>query len=81
MSVTYYVALPFIPGEEGSMPGEAKECLTEPMAIRVAEGLSRKPENVGALAFKRTGTPGDGHFGDAIVLKTFGLVPERLDEL
>lgn len=81
MSVTYYVALPFIDGEEGPMPGEAKECLIEPMAIRVAEGLSRREGHIGALAFKRTGTPNDGLFGDAIVLKTFGLVPERLDEL
>lgn len=81
MSITYYVALPFIPGEEGPMPGEAKDCLTESMAIRLAEGLSRKPENVGALAFKRTGTPSAGHFDDAIILKKFGEVPGRLDEL
>lgn len=38
MSVTYYVALPFVDSDEGPMPAEAKECLTEPMAIRVAEG-------------------------------------------
>jgi hypothetical protein len=35
----------------------------------------------GALAFKRSGDPGMGSFGDAIVLKTFGEVPDRLDEL
>jgi len=81
MSVTYYVALPFINGEDGPAPGEAKECQSEPMAVRVAEGLSRKEGNIGALAFKRTGTPSQGQFGDAVVLKTFGLVPERLDEL
>ena len=35
----------------------------------------------GALAFKRWGDPGMGSFSDAVVLKTFGEVPDRLDEL
>jgi hypothetical protein len=81
MSVTYYVALPFISAEEGPAPGEAKECHSEGIAIRTAESLSRKEGNIGALAFKRTGTPSQGTFSDAVVLKSFGLVPERLDEL
>ena len=81
MSVTYYVALPFIDSDEGPMPAEAKECQSEGIAIRTAESLSKKDGFVGALAFKRTGTPNEGQFGDAVVLKTFGLVPERLDEL
>jgi hypothetical protein len=34
-----------------------------------------------ALAFKRSGDPGMGSFTDAVVLKTFGEVPDRLDEL
>jgi len=81
MSVTYFVALPFIDSDEGPMPGEAKECQSEGMAVRAAESLSRKEGFVGALAFKRSGAPNEGQFGDAVVLKTFGLVPERLDEL
>ena len=32
-------------------------------------------------AFKRSGDPGMGSFSDAVVLKTFGEVPDRLDEL
>ena len=28
MSVTYYVALPFVRTEDGIAPGEAKECLS-----------------------------------------------------
>ena len=54
---------------------------SEHAAIRRAEAMSRNPENVGALAFKRTGTPNLGNFGEATVLKTFGHVPENLDEL
>ena len=33
------------------------------------------------LAFKRTGDPNMGNFGDATVLRTFGQVPGNLDEL
>jgi hypothetical protein len=34
-----------------------------------------------ALAFKRTGDPNVGNFADAMILRTFGTVPENLDEL
>ena len=81
MSVTYYVALPFVPTEEGIAPGQAQEMPNEGSAVRQAEALSRKPENVGALAFKRTGEPNVGQFGDATILRTFGQVPANLDEL
>ena len=81
MSVTYYVALPFVQTEEGIAPGQAQEMPNEPAAVRRAEVMSRDPENSGALAFKRTGDPNMGNFGDATVLRTFGQVPESLDEL
>jgi hypothetical protein len=81
MSVTYYVALPFVRTEEGVAAGQAQECPNEHSAVRQAEAMSRKPPNVGALAFKRTGDPNLGNFGDATVLKTFGEVPNKLDEL
>ena len=41
MSVTYYVALPFVRTEDGIAPGEAKECPNEPSAVRRAEAMSR----------------------------------------
>ena len=81
MSVTYYVALPFVQTDEGIAPGEAKECQTEPSAIRRAEAMARDPAHVGALAFKRSGDPNLGNFGDATVLRAFGSVPDNLDEL
>ena len=43
--------------------------------------MARSPAYVGALAFKRTGDPQLGNFGDATVLRTFGIVPDKLDEL
>ncbi len=81
MSITYYVALPFIRSEDGVVPGQAQEAPNEHSALRLAEVMSRKPEHAGALAFKRSGDPNMGNFGEATVLKTFGEVPENLDEL
>ena len=81
MSVTYYVALPFGRSEDGLAPGQAQEMPNEVAAIRRAEALSRHPDNVGALAFKRSGEPNIGQFGEATILKVFGEVPSNLDEL
>jgi hypothetical protein len=81
MSVTYYVALPFGRSEDGISPGQAQELPNEVAAIRRAEALARHPDNVGALAFKRSGEPNVGQFGEATILKVFGEVPGNLDEL
>jgi len=81
MSVTYYVALPFVRTEEGVAPGQAQEMPNEGAAIRRAESMSRDAANAGALAFKRSGDPNIGSFAEATILKSFGEVPENLDEL
>jgi hypothetical protein len=80
MPVTYYVALPFIGSEESPVPAEAQECPNAGAALLKAEAMSRKEGIVGALAFKRTGEPTQGLFGEPTTLRTFGLVPENLDE-
>ena len=69
MAVMYYVALPFLRTEEGVAPGQAQEMPNERAAIRRAESMSRDPANAGALAFKRSGDPNMGNFGDATILK------------
>jgi hypothetical protein len=79
MSVTYYVALPFVRTEEGLAAGQPQEMPNEPSAIRRAEAMSRQPDHIGALAFKRSGDPNTGSYGDATILQTFGEVPENLD--
>jgi hypothetical protein len=81
MSVTYYVALPFIRSEDGVAPGQAEECQSENQAVRKAETMSRAEGNAGAIAFKRSGDPSMGSFTDAVIIKSFGEVPENLDEL
>ncbi len=81
MSVTYYVALPFLKTEDGAAAGEAQEMPNEGAAIRRAEAMARDAANAGALAFKRSGDPNLGNFNDATILKSFGVVPASLDEL
>ena len=78
---TARIALPFVRTEEGVAPGEAPEMPNEGAAIRRAEAMSRDPANAGALTFKRSGDPNMGNFDDATILKSFGEVPENLDEL
>jgi hypothetical protein len=81
MSANYYVALPFMKTETGSAAGQAVECQSAAQANRRAEVMSRDPSNAGALSFMRSGDPSLGDFADATVLKTFGDVPDYLDEL
>ena len=61
------------------MPGEAVECQSHGGAISAAQMLSKKQGNVGALAFSRTGDPEIGEFQDAVLLRSFGLVPKDFE--
>ena len=79
--VTYYVALPFVPSDDGIAPGEPTECFSANAAVMRAEALSRKPGHVGAIAFSRSGDPATGDFGDAKLIRKFGDVPEDLSAL
>jgi len=81
VSITYYVALPVVRTEDGSAAGEAVECQSEFQALNRAGAMARDVANAGAIAFKRSGDPLLGDFSDAIVIKTFGEVPDKLDEL
>ncbi|MGA8614368.1 MAG: hypothetical protein WB760_22380 [Xanthobacteraceae bacterium] len=72
----YYVALPFTRIEDGLAPGQAIECPNGPAAIRRAQVLATDKANAGAVAFSRSGDPNLGEFDDAVILKTFGEVPE-----
>lgn len=81
--MVYYVALPFIPveGVEGGLaPGEAVECPSGAAAIRRAQAMAFNKTNAGAVAFSRNGDQNLGEFEDAVVLKTFGQVPEGFAE-
>jgi hypothetical protein len=80
--VTYYVALPFLSDDTGAaVAGAAEECQSSSGALRRAEILSKAAGSIGAVAFRRTGDPMIGEFGDAEVLKKFGNVPDDLSGL
>jgi len=80
--ITYYVALPFLQDDAGSLiAGAAEECQSSSSALRRAEMLSRAAGHIGAVAFSRSGDPMAGEFSDAKLLKTFGQVPDDLSEL
>lgn len=74
--MVYYVALPFVRVEGGLAPGQAVECPHASAAIRRADAMSRDAANAGAVAFSRSGSPDLGEFDDAVILKTFGEVPD-----
>jgi hypothetical protein len=76
--MVYYVALPFVRVEGNLAPATAVECAHAAAAVRRAEVMARDAANAGAVAFSRQGTPELGEFEDAIVLKTFGDVPDDL---
>ncbi len=78
--MVYYVALPFIPVEDGLAPGEAVECPNGNAAVRRAQAMAANDANAGAVAFSRDGDPNLGEFEDAVILKTFGEVPDDFAE-
>ena len=80
--VTYYVAMPFLIGDDGSpVAGAAEECQSSTAALRRAEILARGAGHIGAIEFCRSGDPMTGEFGDATLLRKFGNVPEDLATL
>jgi len=76
----YYVALPFTRSEDGLAPGQAVECPNGAAAVRRAQVLASDRTNAGAVAFSRSGDPNVGEFDDAVILKTFGEVPDDFAE-
>jgi hypothetical protein len=78
--ITYCVALPFARSDDGSLAAEnGVECPNPNAALGRARGLAQA--KAGAVAFSRTGDPELGEFDPAVVLATFGEVPEDLSEL
>ncbi|MDR3466977.1 MAG: hypothetical protein P4M07_13625 [Xanthobacteraceae bacterium] len=67
--------------ECGIAPGEPIECFNPNSVVMKAEALARKPVNVGAVAFSRSGDPATGDFCDAEVIRRFGDVPGDLSAL
>jgi hypothetical protein len=60
--ITYHVAIPFRPSDQGVVAGAPQECRDSGAAKRRAALLAAEPENCGAIAFSRTGDPALGDF-------------------
>ena len=76
--VIYYAALPFVRLENGGLaPGEAVECPHSSAVIRRADAMVHNEANAGAVALARIYGPDPHDFEDAMILKTFGDVPEE----
>lgn len=75
----YYVALPFVRLENGGLvPREAVECPHSSAVLRRADAMYRSEANAGAVALARIDSPAVGDFEEAMILKTFGDVPDDL---
>jgi hypothetical protein len=78
--VIYYAALPFVRLENGGLaPGEAVECPHSSAVIRRADAMSRNEANAGAVPVARIDGPDLGDLDHAMILKTFGDVPDDFD--
>ena len=78
--VISYTALPFVRLENGGLvPGEAVECPHSSAVIRRADAMVCNEANAGAVAFARIECPDFRDLEDAMILKTFGDVPEDFD--
>lgn len=77
-AVTYYVALPFLRTEEGTLvPGEAIEAQNEQQAKSRARAMSVSV--AGAIAFSRKGDADLGDFEPAEILARYGDTPDEVD--
>ena len=80
-STTYYVALPFVPGPDGPVPGDAVECQSSASAKARARALNMNSKYVGAVVFQRTGDLDRGEFAKAEIIERYGETPRDLSSL
>ena len=80
-AVTYYVAIQFVRRADGSLVGQRPvECADADAAIAAAKTMTREGA-AGAVAFSRSGNSDRGEFDPAVVLGSFGDVPDDISEL
>lgn len=63
IKITYFVVLPFRETESGLIVEQGIQCPSERSAIAQARGAVEKG-SIGAIAFKRSGDPALGEYGD-----------------
>lgn len=80
VAITYFVVVPFRRTEDGLVAEQGILCPSERSAIAQARGAVSKGA-VGAIAFKRSGDPALGEYGEATLICKEGDLPDSVDEL
>ena len=71
-----HVVIVYKSNQETPLAFEVIVCDSAEDAILKAEALSKLPGNIGATAYSRSGDIETSVFKDAVILKTFGEVPD-----
>lgn len=79
-NVTFFVMIPFKKMRGGIVPQAGVQCTSERSAISQAQSAISKGA-VGAIAFKRSGDPGLGEYGEAMLLCQAGELPDGVEDL
>jgi len=77
--ITRHIAVSFRYENGRFTPGPAVECPDAALAIKRAELMLQDAEIVGSVAFSRRGNLDTGEFEAAVILKTYGNMPEGFD--
>jgi hypothetical protein len=77
--ITQYIAVSFRRAWNDFIPGPAIECPDATLAIQRAELMTREEHIAGAVAFSRRGDPVSGEVETAVILESFGNIPEDFD--
>ena len=79
-NVTFFVMIPF-KKMKGAMSAQAGvQCQSERSAMSQARNAVTKGA-IGAIAFKRSGDPGLGEYGEAILICKEGELPDDVMEM
>ncbi len=78
--ITYFVVQSFTRGKRGALLADTPVQATDQgHASRMLERLSKS--KAGVIAFSRSGDPTTGEYNDAIILATFGELPDEASEM
>jgi hypothetical protein len=77
--ITRYVAVSFRKTDSDFAPGPVVECPDAELAIQRAGLMVKQEQRVGSVAFSRRMDSLTGEFEPAVILRTFGAIPEDFD--
>ena len=78
--ITYFVVVPFQETENGLVADQGIQCPSERSAIAQARGAVSKGA-VGAIAFRRSGDPNIGEYGEAVLICQEGDLPDSVMDM